>query len=358
MLRSLAVFTLAMGLMACGGGADVGAEGFSDISSGAGGAGGGEMGVGGAISSSTTAASSVSTSAGGGAPALKGPPYPIVLAHGFFGFNDFAGAGFLTYFYGVKDDLTARGEIVYTPSVDPFNDSTYRGAQLAEAVVRILEETGYEKVNLIGHSQGGLDARVVAHDHPELVASVTTISAPHQGTPVADVAMKLVGNPFLSDVLDWIVNVIGGPLYDQVGDETAISKPLGLFSKPGIAAFNAAYPDAAGVRYWSIGGRSNGSKGGAECVPDVPVSFINIWGSTTDPLDPSFALIQPILNKTVNDGMVPAEASRWGTFLGCIPADHMDQVGQLFGDGPGGNNGWSYLRFYEDLAEWIHAQGV
>ena len=26
----------------------------------------------------------------------SGPPYPIVLCHGFFGFNDFAGAGFLT----------------------------------------------------------------------------------------------------------------------------------------------------------------------------------------------------------------------------------------------------------------------
>ena len=63
MLRSLAVFTLATGLMACGGGADVGAEGFIDISSGVGGAGGGEPGAGGAMGASTTSAVSFSTGA-------------------------------------------------------------------------------------------------------------------------------------------------------------------------------------------------------------------------------------------------------------------------------------------------------
>ena len=40
-------------------------------------------------------------------PAPLGPPYPIVLAHGFFGFEQFAGVDFATYFYGVKDYLSS-----------------------------------------------------------------------------------------------------------------------------------------------------------------------------------------------------------------------------------------------------------
>jgi triacylglycerol lipase len=80
---------------------------------------------------STGAWSNGSGAGGVGGEGPGGAPYPIVLAHGFFGFNDFAGAGFLTYFYGVKDDLAAHGEtMVFTPAVDPFNDSTFRGDQL------------------------------------------------------------------------------------------------------------------------------------------------------------------------------------------------------------------------------------
>jgi triacylglycerol lipase len=67
----------------------------------------------------------------GSPDAGRGPPYPIVLAHGFFGFERFAGADFLTYFYEVKDELAAHGEReVFTPSVDPFNDSLTRSARL------------------------------------------------------------------------------------------------------------------------------------------------------------------------------------------------------------------------------------
>ena len=118
-----------------------------------------------------------------------GPPYPVVLAHGFFGFDDFAGAGFLTYFYEVKDTLAERGEtLVFTPTVDPFNDSATRGEELLAQVEAILAETGHAKVNLIGHSQGGLDARYVAATRPDLVASVTTYATPNRGTPVADIA--------------------------------------------------------------------------------------------------------------------------------------------------------------------------
>jgi triacylglycerol lipase len=314
----------------------------------------------------TTHASATSATAttgmGGAGGAMGGPPYPIVLAHGFFGFNDFAGAGFLTYFYQVKDYLAQHGETVYTPAVDPFNDSTYRGAQLATAIDQIRSQTGAAKVVIIGHSQGGLDARVVAHDHPEEVAAVITIATPHYGTPIADVAVKLLQDNNFKDIVDALVNLIGAPLYDQIGTQTAVSKPLYLFSQPGIAAFNAAYPDAPGVFYASLSGRSDLNYGGQDCAPDKKLPFIEGANGEADPVDPTLLITAPILDGNgpqpfVHDGLVRAVDARWGEFWGCVPADHLDEVGQLFGDSPGLGNSWQYKDFYLSLVQYIRQLG-
>jgi len=190
-----------------------------------------------AASSSTSKAAASSSS---GAPEGKGPPYPFVLAHGFFGFQNFAGSNFETYFYQLKDYLTTLGFEVYTPAVDPFNDSTTRGAELASKIQDILAETGAAKVNIVGHSQGGLDARVVAHDHPELVASVVTIATPHYGSPVADVALKLVSDPNAEQAISDLANLLGAPIYGgEIDPSSDIWKPIHLISQPGNAAINA-----------------------------------------------------------------------------------------------------------------------
>ena len=296
------------------------------------------------------------------APAKLGPPYPIVLAHGFFGFNKFAGLDFATYFYQVKDYLAQHGETqVYTPAVDPFNDSTYRGAQLADDIKQILDQTGYAKVNIIGHSQGGLDARVVAHDHPDWVASVVTYATPNDGTEVADVVLKLISDPNAQAVIDALVKVVGAPLYDQVGNQTSLSKPMKLFSKEGIAAFNKQYPDAPGVTYYSIAGRTDLTLGGSACdAPNAP-SFISDFEKTRDPVDillkPTNTLLDDGLSQVPNDGLVQVESAKHGTFLGCVPADHLDEIGQLFGDIPGIGNNWRHKAFFLALVQYLRVQG-
>ncbi len=163
----------------------------------------------------------------------KGAPYPFVLAHGFFGFEKFAGQDFITYFYKVKSASPRRARSSTTPAVDPFNDSDFRGHQLIDRIEAFRALTGAAKVNIIAHSQGGLDARVVAHDRPDLVASVVTIATPHFGTPVADIAMKLLADPNGQKLLDDLGKLIGAPLYDQIGNPTSVVKPLQLFSQPG-----------------------------------------------------------------------------------------------------------------------------
>jgi triacylglycerol lipase len=333
---------------------------------GSGGNGGELTGAGGAGATSghtTSATTATGTGGAGGGVAKLGPPYPLVLAHGFFGFEDFAGAGFLTYYYGVREHLESQGELVLTPAVDPFNDSTARGTQLILAIEAFLAETGHEKVNLIAHSQGGLDARVVAHLRPDLIASVTTLATPHQGTPIADIAMGLVSDPKYQDVLDWLVNTVGAPLYDAVGNETSVSAAMQQMSTPGIAAFNATYTDSPGVKYWSITGRTDYAPGGGECQADRSVLFVDSWDNELDPTDGLLFPTESILSGNVfdqdpNDGLVRVKDARWGEFLGCVPADHLDEVGQLLGDGPGLGNGWDYVAFYDDLVRFLRGEGL
>jgi triacylglycerol lipase len=313
-------------------------------------------------------------------PGLLGPPYPIVLAHGFFGFDNLF--GLVDYWWQIPQALAAAGETqVFVTTVDPFNDSTVRGAQLIEQIEAILAMTGHAKVNLIGHSQGGLDARVVAHERPDLIASATTVATPHQGSPVADLVMALVGDAgWLIDIVNVLLQVIGPVLWDMIDAGSDISAGLYLFSQEGIAEFNATYTDSPGVRYYSVTGVSGPtspipllpSPSTGPCATSNPPAFVSKWYDDRDPIDPLLSLTEWYIaalgldrNNLRNDGLVTATSGKWGRFLGCIPADHLDEVGQLFGDHPGCWGPWwnrrcnrfDYRDFFVGMAAYLRSQG-
>jgi len=346
----------AAALMACGADAHTG-PGFQDLGSG---------GSSTTTTTTTTTQTDSNNSGGGGGSTtpLLGPPYPIVLAHGFFGFEDFAGAGFLSYFYGIKDHLADNGEtLVFTPDVDPFNSSEVRGAQLAAKIQAILDETGHAKVNIVGHSQGGLDGRVVAYEHPQMVASVISLQAPHYGTPIADIALELVQDPNMAAVVDLFVQLLGAPIYDEIGQQTSVTQGLWQFSEDGWKAFNAKYVDQAGVYYASVAGRTDYHSGGSDCVTSTAPPWISDYDNELDPVDPLFDISEMILdggigNPYPNDGLLRVKDAKWGVFLGCLPADHLDLIGQLFGDQPGLFNDFDYKQFYVDLVGHIRDQGL
>ncbi len=299
-----------------------------------------------------------------GRPHTLGPPYPVVFAHGFFGFEDFAGIDFIQYFFGVRAALEAAGETnVYFPAVDPFNTSEVRGAQLAAAIEAILDETGYRQVNIVAHSQGGLDARVVAHDHPEWVASVTTVATPHHGTRLSDVLDGIVADGRFRDALDAIATLVLAPLYDADGSTSSVWLGLDQFNTPNITAFNAAYPDSSDVFYYSIGGRTQSSSGGADCARSGRPAFITRWDRDRDPVDVLLSITAAIVQEDVlrpipNDGLVSVPSSMHGIFLGCIPADHLDEMGQFLGDSPGLFNSFDHLQFYTELVAYLRDQGL
>lgn len=296
---------------------------------------------------------------------LLGPPYPILLAHGFFGFENLANLDFVPYFHGVPEHLQALGHTVCIGEVDPFNDSTDRGEQLLAQAIECADATGHAKINIIGHSQGGLDARVVAHLAPELVASVTTVATPHHGTPIADIAVGLTPNPAAAALVDWLVQTLGAPLWDEVGNETSLYEALYQMSQPGIAEFNATYVDAPGVLYTSVTGRTGLHDGGEDCEPTSPPPplLITTFEGSLDTTDTLFLIPEAILSDGIfsqrpNDALVRAADARWGEFLGCVPADHLDEVGQLLGDSPGLGNDWGHLDFYADLVAYLRARDL
>src|SRR5262249_12273448 len=86
----------------------------------------------------------------------------------------------------------ARGYAAFHSRVAWAADVTTRAEDLRQNVLRILDTSKADKVNIIAHSMGGLDARhMLFNDREqgrihERVASLTTISTPHEGSPFAD----------------------------------------------------------------------------------------------------------------------------------------------------------------------------
>lgn len=120
----------------------------------------------------------------------------VYLSPGMFGFGRL---GSYNYFAHVERELTARfaaaGHELVTHVIEdlPTASIRRRASRLAEVVART---SAGGMVHLLGHSTGGLDARLVASPAtrtipaaslawlPEL-RSVTTMNTPHFGTPLA-----------------------------------------------------------------------------------------------------------------------------------------------------------------------------
>src|SRR5262245_44684300 len=94
-------------------------------------------------------------------PRRKGPllKHPVVLAHGILGFDELkVGPIKSHYFRGVGARLEKIGTKVYSFRVHPTATVESRAAELAKAV----EAIDAERVNIVAHSMGGLDARYLA----------------------------------------------------------------------------------------------------------------------------------------------------------------------------------------------------
>ncbi|MGH0032779.1 MAG: lipase family alpha/beta hydrolase [Myxococcota bacterium] len=252
--------------------------------------------------------------------------YPIVLAHGMAGFDELFGV--YEYWYGIPDALEDKGATVFVTEVSQFNTTEARGEQLIDQIETITAITGKAKVNLIGHSHGGLDARYVGSVRPDLVASVTSVGSPHKGADLADyLADNVEGGSFSEAVLSFFADSLGvvlGLLSGSSNPQDAIAA-LDSLTSAGTATFNASHPQ--GVPTSSCGE-------GASVVSGVRYYSWSGTGVLTNVLDVSDVGmgLTSLFYSGANDGLV----GRCSSHLGDVIRDdyfqnHLDEVNQILG---------------------------
>jgi triacylglycerol lipase len=154
------------------------------------------------------------------------PPAPrqqhqVVLVPGFFGFGRF---GELSYFNGVSEALieafVARGAEVTVTEVTtlPTASIRIRAARVLETLVRVAAESE-GPIHVIGHSTGGLDARLAIAPTASLpteakgfdyerVKTLVSVCCPHFGTPLATFFSSALGKPLLKIVARYWIWVL------------------------------------------------------------------------------------------------------------------------------------------------------
>lgn len=224
-------------------------------------------------------------------PVERGPPLPVVLVHGLFGFDRIGvpGARF-DYFRGIAKHLGTLGCHAHAVKLPMSSSVPARAKQLVAAI----DALDHERIDLIAHSLGGLDARyALAHlGLAKRVRSLVTIGTPHRGTPIADL---LHDGPF-----DWVrrlVSVIGIPV-----------EALEWLSTASLERFNREVPDVPGVRYGCVVG------GMHHATSVIPL-----------PLVAAHAYLRRVSG--INDGLVPVSSQYWGETIAEIEADHFSQIG-------------------------------
>jgi triacylglycerol lipase len=190
--------------------------------------------------------------------------YPVVFAHGMGGFDNLLGYNYWGDDYGMfVGDPCGWFEIVcngwldrhqqsFVARVQPFQSSEVRGLQLANDIEGYMASKGVSRVNIVGHSQGGLDARKAAKVLYQrrgytVVSVLISVSSPHRGSPVAKYILDRGRG--VTNLIDALARYYGNTIYGPGADGYAGAKQLvyndydpndGVIT--GAKAFNQAYP--------------------------------------------------------------------------------------------------------------------
>ncbi len=313
--------------------------------------------------------------------------YPIVLTHGFGGFDSIMG---ISYFKGVKEHLENHGFEVYEVETSPYANLQTRANQLAEQVDQILEKAyrrrGHPvKLNLIAHSMGGLDCRLLISNnttgettsddsrdsvrgfgYADKVNSLTTVGSPHWGVRIAD--------RFLSDIPGhaqeaWatILNLAGSIYNDTSPNENDLRRATYYLTEKFCTQFNIDHPEPEpkgveagereGIIYRTFAGITK------EILPLPPKPDVDEVDEVDLPLWLTYKILasDPIGENHINDGFVPFFSAVWKpeyylAYQGdALPADHLNQVGYSCGMGIDDQK-FDHLDFYLHLANLVNRQ--
>lgn len=217
--------------------------------------------------------------------------YPLLMVHGIF-WRDWQ---FFNYWGRISKELLRNGAVVYYGNQQSAAPMEVCALELKEQILRIIETEHCEKVNIIAHSKGGLDARyaISCQGAAPYVASLTTVGAPHRGCGLVDLAMRKIPEAVMSTLAKGY-----NAMYRKLGDKDPdlISGIKDLTTEQ-CALFNDRVADQKGVLYQSVASKMSG------------------FSSAGFPLNVGYAVLRRTDGE--NDGFVSVESSKWGRFLGC-----------------------------------------
>ncbi|GAA1987245.1 esterase/lipase family protein [Amycolatopsis minnesotensis] len=169
-------------------------------------------------------------------------PEPVVLLHGTFA----------TYYEDInflQADLAARGYCTFSltygaypgfPLVGGLKPVAQSSLEIKDYIERVRAKTGAAKVDIVGHSEGGLQSLYVTKMHgiSDHIKRVVAIAPPTHGTDAAGLvklADKLL--PGGRSTLDTIAKALGIPvLSDEFpGGPAVTALTTGPIAQPGVA---------------------------------------------------------------------------------------------------------------------------
>jgi triacylglycerol lipase len=236
---------------------------------------------------------------------------PIVLVHGLLGFDRIRVGPYTVarYFPGIEDALAAAGHRVGIPVLSKTRGVAHRAAELKRFLRDHFPE---DRVHLIAHSMGGLDARYMISrlGMEDRVLSLTTVGTPHRGSNYADWGIRRLSRSVKPFLQFWGVPT---DAFDDLTTEAC-------------ARFNEETPDVPGVRYYSVAGA---------CPPEwVPWVW---WPAMT--FGPE---------EGPHDGVVSVASATYGERVEVWDADHMNLVNRPNPRATGwGHRPSDYLRLVE-----------
>ena len=219
----------------------------------------------------------------------------VVLVHGILGFREKFG---IEYFRGVVEHLREKGAQVHVPELDPTRGIEFRGDQLRDqitAAYRVGLLDPHQNTHIIAHSMGGLDSRYMLSPANAAriqlpMRSLTTISTPHLGSPIADI----IDNP--DELLPFPhlpFDPPRNPLPDALNRLGISLDGLRDLTSDRCKIFSGTYVNHPDVAYFSVAG--SGRLGFPETAAALLLLHGYIWGVTGRP----------------NDGLVTTVSARW-----------------------------------------------
>jgi len=171
-------------------------------------------------------------------------PYPVVLVHGTIedeGSNWvtlaplLADNGYCVYAFNYGETLLSLGG-----RVDGLNYIEHSAEELSSFVDHVLSVSGASKVDIVGHSQGGMMPNWYIHflGGAAKVNELIGLAPSNHGTTVDGLATLLGELPF-AEQLDGLIDDVGAPSLVQQLENSAFNQKL----------FGAGEPLAPGVRY-------------------------------------------------------------------------------------------------------------